>query len=276
MTSTGSLATTDESRTHQSMTTSRQPKGVPVGGQFAATPHSEGAVTLAKPRNPDQLARVTSLLAAEAVQWEQEKFRLAKGSEARTARRRRLSGARAASRILSEFPDAATVTYTRDPGNGIVSLDEIADDEGRPLYYGEDLNGSVLAGTSREINRRIAVRQGLRQLMGQALPPDYADQGIKVLYEDGDTEQLHLQTALTDGLAALEDEPSPAEASRQRVESALAQWNDPDDAHTRVRDMLTDLRHYAAEHGIDLDHALDRSYTVFLEEHNDPAFKEGF
>lgn len=68
---------------------------------------------------------------------------------------------------------------------------------------------------------------------------------------------------------------TPAQSAAQRVESALAQWNDPDDAQTRIRDMLTDLRHYAAANSIDLEQALDGSYRVFLEEHNDPAFTEG-
>lgn len=247
-----------------------------MGGQFAATAHAEGAVSLDQPGNPDQLARVTTLLAAEEVQWEQENNRLAKESEARKDRRRRLAGARAASRILNEFPDAATVRYTRDPQNGIITLEDIEDDKGYTLYDEEAMSGPVLAGTSEDINRRIAVRQGLRQLMGPKLPPAHTDQGITLVYEDGDTEQLHLQTAVADGLAVLEDEPTPAEASRQRVESAMAQWNDPDDADTRIRDMLTDLRHYAAAQGIDLENALEGSYEVFVQEHNDPAFKEGF
>jgi hypothetical protein len=37
---------TDERRTHQGMTTSRQPKGVPVGGQFATATHGEPSIIL--------------------------------------------------------------------------------------------------------------------------------------------------------------------------------------------------------------------------------------
>lgn len=256
------------------MTTSRQPKGIPVGGQFAATAHAEGAVSLNQSGNPDQLARVTSLLAAEEVQWEQENHRLARESEARKVRRRRLSGARTASSLLAEFPRAATVTYARNTRNGIVNLISVQDADGHTLYDSDDMNEGVLAGTGRDINRRVAARQSVRHLWGQTPPTGYTEQGITV--HENDTERLHLQTALTDGLAVLEDEPAPAEASKQRVESALAQWNDPDDAETRVRDMLTDLRHYAAAQGIDLENALEGSYEVFVQEHNDPAFKEGF
>jgi hypothetical protein len=60
------------------------------------------------------------------------------------------------------------------------------------------------------------------------------------------------------------------------MDAALAHWSETDDdPQTTMRDMLTDLRHYAAAHDLDLGEALDGSYQVFLEEHHDPAFKEG-
>jgi hypothetical protein len=261
------------------MTTSRQPKGIPVGGQFAATIHAEPDVSINTSASTfERLGAVTSLLAADEIRWESEKAQLAVDSEARTTRRRRLAGARAATKLLAQFPSAATVTYTRDPHNGIVTMDSIEDNEGYTLYNADDMAKGVLPGNSRDISRRVAARQGVRQLMGTTPPPRHADQGITVLEAGGGTERLNLQTALDDGLAFLEaEELTPAQASVQRVETALGQWNDPgEDAQTRVRDMLTDLRHYAAANDIDLGHALDRSYEVFSEEHNDPAFKEGF
>lgn len=44
---------------------------------------------------------------------------------------------------------------------------------------------------------------------------------------------------------------------------------DPDNK-SALRDVLTDLRHWADENEVDLYAALDRSYTVYLQEKADP------
>jgi len=90
-------------------------------------------------------------------------------------------------------------------------------------------------------------------------------------------ERLHLATTLEDGLGVLEaEELTPEQSSAQRMNAALSQWSETDDdPQTTMRDLLTDLRHHAAANNLDLGEALDGSYEVFLEEHNDPTFKEG-
>lgn len=247
-----------------------------MGGQFAATAHAEADLSIGAPDTLfERLGDVTLRLAEDEVRWEAEKARLAAESEARTIRRRRLAGARAASRLLSSFPGAVSVTYSRDPRNGLVAMESIDDHNGQPIYTAEDSIRGILPGNHREQDRRVSSRQGVRQLMGTTPPPDHGAQGITIL-DDG-RERLHLQTALDDGLDFLEaEELTPDKAAAQRVEAALSQWNDQgEDLHTRVRDMLTDLRHFATAYEIDLGEAFDHSYEVFLEEHHDPAFKEG-
>ncbi|MET4143788.1 hypothetical protein [Arthrobacter sp. UYCo732] len=260
------------------MTETRQPKGIPSGGQFAPGTRTEPDVRIRYPHGTtsEQLETVTALLTVDEARWEEQKAQRASQSEARTTRRRRLSGVRAAAQLIAEFPDAAYVDYTRDPINGITTLESIEDSEGYTLYDAKDMDGPVFAGNDRDSRRRIAARQGVGKLRGVNPPPNHTDQGISV--REGDTERIHLPTALEDGLVLLEAEQlSPQQLSEQRVTEAMTNWSDTDEEpQTMVRDMLTDLRHYAAANNIDLGQALDGSYQVFLEEHHDPAFKEGF
>jgi antitoxin (DNA-binding transcriptional repressor) of toxin-antitoxin stability system len=256
----------------------RVSKGVPAGGEFTATAHTEPAVELVPHRSAsEQIAQVTAALVNFDARWETEKADLAAQSEAHTQRRRRFSGARTASRLLKDFPDAVTMTYTRDPLNGLITMESIEDANDYTLFDASEMDGSAFAGSPDEVRRKVAVRQSVRRLSGATLPPEHAAQGITVQESHG-TETIHLPTALADGYAQLEaEELTPEQTSAQRIQAALSHWDETDDdPQTTMRDLLTDLRHHAAANGLDLGEALDGSYKVFLEEHNDPAFKEGF
>jgi hypothetical protein len=259
------------------MSTERQPKGIPAGGQFAATTHPEPGVALQPNGTSEQLAQVTAALANFDARWETEKADLDTQTEAHKQRRRRFSGARAASRLLQDFPDAATMTYTRDPLNGITAMESIEDANGYTLFDASEMDGSSFAGSEEEVRRKVAARQSANRLMGTTLPPEHAAQGITVQENHG-TETIHLPTALKDGYVQLEaEELTPEQSSAKRMNAALSHWSETDDdPQTTMRDLLTDLRHYAAANDLDLGEALDGSYQVFLEEHHDPAFKEGF
>jgi hypothetical protein len=258
------------------MSTERQPKGIPAGGQFAATAHPEPYGVLQSNGTSEQLAQVTAALVAFDARWETEKAGLDAQAEAHKQRRRRFSGARAASRLLQDFPDAATMTYTRDPLNGIITMETIEDANGYTVFEADEMDGSAYGGSEDEVRRKVAVRQACGRLMGTVPPPEHAAQGIAVQESHG-TETIHLATALEDGYLQLEaEELTPEQSSAQRMKAALAHWDETDDdPQTTMRDLLTDLRHHAAANNLDLGKALDGSYQVFLEEHHDPSFKEG-
>lgn len=259
------------------MNDARQPKGIPAGGQFAAATHTEPAVELNGPGTPgERVALVTAALVSFDARWESEKTELAAQSEAHAQRRRRLSGARAACRLLEDFPDAATMTYTRDPLNGIITMESIDNANGYTLFDDSEMDGSPYGGSAEEVRRKVAVRQSVNRLIGKTPPPEHAAQGITVEESHG-TETIDLRAALEDGYLQLEAEDlTPQQASAERMKAALSNWDETDDdPQTTMRDLLTDLRHYAAAHDLDLGEALDGSYRVFVEEHNDPAFKEG-
>lgn len=204
------------------MTTARQPKGVPVGGQFAVTAHPEPGVALQPHGGSEQLTDVTAPLAHYDARWKTEKADLDAQTEAHTQRRRRLSGARMASRLLQDFPDAASMTYTRDPLNGLVTMESIEDANEYTLFDDSEMDGSAFGGSPEEARKKVAVRQSVRQLMGVTLPPDHTAQGITVQEASG-TERIHLPTALEDGRRVLNAEDlTPEQSSAQRMDAALA------------------------------------------------------
>jgi hypothetical protein len=257
------------------MTEARQPKGIPAGGQFAATAHTEPELGLYPVGSVgDLLAKADSALAADGSRWDATKEALRTEDLERQQRRGRIAGVRAASRILNVLPEAATLSYTRNPVSGITTLDEIRNVDNNTIYSIDDLAGSAFRGRrTEEGERREAIRDAVRLLAGTSQPPEHGAQGITV---HSNHERLDLATALEDGLGVLDaEELTPEQESTKRVETALAVFDTGEDPETTLRDMFTDLRHYAAKNGVDLGWALDRSYAHFVNESNDPSFKEG-
>lgn len=226
------------------MNESRQPKGIPAGGQFAATSH------------PEPEARLHPAVS--------------------TGEARRIAGVRAASLILDRIPEADVLWYTHNPARGIGRLDQLRDGSGRVIYSGDDMDYPVSRTRQpKEAERRAAVREAVRLLAGPYVPPEHDAQGASAHLKH---ERLHLPTFLEYGPQVLDAEDlTPAQSSAQRMNATLSHWTETGgDPQTTMRDLLTDLRHYAAANNLDLGQALDGSYKVFLEEHSDPAFKEGF
>lgn len=246
-------------------------------GQYTFKQQSEAGLALAPAAIGERLAEVDAALAHYDARWEAEKADLAAQSEAHAQRRRRLSGARTASRLLKDFPDAATMTYTRDPLNGITTMESIEDANGYTLFDDSEMDGSGFASSPEEVRRKVAVRQSIRRLTGTTPPPEHTAQGITIQESHG-TETIHLPTALEDGYVQMDAEDlTPEQASAQRTDAAMSHWIESQDhLQEAVRDMFTDMRHYAKKHGVDLNDAFWKSQDVFQDETNDPTFKEGF
>lgn len=257
----------------------RQPQGIPAGGQFAATSHTEPEAGL-HPEDSigERLAEVNAALAVNRSHWSAEQERLRQEDLEHTLRRRRLAGVRSAAMILKHLPEADVLSYTRTPVLGTTTLDEIRAVNDNVIYSADDLDNPASRGHylfHEAAERRAAVREAVRLLAGTEPPPEYDAQGITV---HSNHERLHLATALDDGLGFLQaEELTPQQASAERITAALSQWSETnDDPQTTMRDLLTDLRHHAAANNLDLGKAMDGSYQVFLGEHHDPVFKEGF
>ncbi|WP_427019390.1 hypothetical protein ACQCSX_22115 (plasmid) [Pseudarthrobacter sp. P1] len=256
------------------MSAARHPGGIPAGGQFAATAHAEPGVALhagGSPRN--ELERGMARWAALKGGWDREADDLQTQSERLRGRRGRLAGAGAANTLLTGFPRAAVLTYTRNTKTGLTELDGIYDASGASLLGNEDLSDAQSPNRPTREQWSCAERS-VRHLEGTSLPNPEA-QGISSL---GDVvERLHLDTALEDALAYMGDEGrTPAQASNDRMRRALQSWSETvDDPQTTFRDLLTDMRHYANGHGIDLDQALEDSRAMHAFETTSADFTGG-
>lgn len=69
-------------------------------------------------------------------------------------------------------------------------------------------------------------------------------------------------------------EPTPEQASAKRAVAALAVTEEGQGIEVTMRDLFTDLRHYADARGIDIHNVLDESFDYYRHEKQDPAFKE--
>lgn len=71
-------------------------------------------------------------------------------------------------------------------------------------------------------------------------------------------------------------ELTPAQSSAKRAAAAMAACDEGQGTETTMRDLLTDLRHYADANGIDIYQAMDESHGYYLHEKADPSFTEVF
>jgi hypothetical protein len=117
-------------------TTARQPKGIPAGGQFAATAHAEPAVALTgRPDRPKSV--MDHYLDRESVQnrrWrlQQQMDRLDKIQAAHSLRG-------VAALLLARYPDAATLRIGEDPdGHDPYVPVSLADKDGALLELSRD------------------------------------------------------------------------------------------------------------------------------------------
>ncbi|MET4143780.1 hypothetical protein [Arthrobacter sp. UYCo732] len=69
---------------------------------------------------------------------------------------------------------------------------------------------------------------------------------------------------------------TPEQSSAKRAAAAVAIVDEGQGKEYAMRDLFTDLRHYADKHGIDIYKAMDDSLGLYQHETTDPSFKEGY
>ncbi|MHA7295168.1 hypothetical protein [Arthrobacter sp. HLT1-21] len=228
----------------------RQPQGIPVGGQFAATSHPEPDLSLDA---SDQTALDPAVENLTAWATEQE--------DAMLDIQRGISNAGmsvVARTVRAKYPQAATLqTFLQ------------TDDEATYLRVGsvEDANHQPLDREAAAFVDDLALEQGRIYMLRFAADPvdlkKFAD------WVPGKADPLDL--------APPEDDLTPEQSSKKRMDTALTGWGDvDDDKQVQMRDLLIDLRHHADREDIDLHDALDRSYVYYLEEKNDDDFRNGY
>jgi hypothetical protein len=115
------------------MTIARQPQGIPAGGQFAATAHAEPQITLP----PGSASAEDFVRERDALRERRDQAKEYAGDLDRLAQRVAIRGA--ASTILTEYPDAATLRISENPdGENQYDVISITAADGRTLAHVDD------------------------------------------------------------------------------------------------------------------------------------------
>lgn len=212
----------------------RQPQGIPVGGQFAAQPHTEAGVALAQ-RPQSEIAKE----AAEAAKLLDEQREFQRRQMVLTARRHQaIACAAAAHHVLQKHPDAAVLVFeVRDErpyritevfnanGNRATKkpAGDWADDAVREIRAESIYDLGYAAGIDtdgRELRVEIATALPAAAAVLAAPTPDLAERPLtaedqKVLAEAADDAYSYVSGALHGDLGALSDEQEAALKKRR-------------------------------------------------------------
>jgi hypothetical protein len=221
--------------------------GVPAGGQFTATAHSDAVPSLGT-----TAADPLDALAAARLRIEGQKQYLKAQEEALKAGTDRIAGGSAAAKLLEQFPTAATATYSRNNFNQMTFL-ALHDHEGTLLMDEDRISGSGRYDPSVQ-NERFAIYAAMRHLNDVDLEA-LKSQGVMA---NGSNEVLHLDAAIASVSAGLDVDPDPytdplsahsrmilvdaAKEGRQKIGGAL--YGDEGVLDPEVEE---DLRHRAAQ-----------------------------
>lgn len=200
------------------MTTSRQPKGIPVGGQFAAHAHQESGVALAA-GTPSRAELIDTLQQFDADTRAQKRA-LQEASLEVDKNRGAVGAALAALELKKAFPTAGAIRFDRiaTGGQGIAVNPEVLEDDGTRLYR----NGPF--------DSMLNVPDSFRQPLERALShissvrdEDLKAQGFrKVELPRGTAYELNFENALT--LAAARGLPAAPLDRKQALDlSTLGQ-----------------------------------------------------
>lgn len=184
--------------------------GVPSGGEFKATAHSDAVPSLTAPA----IDPIDALSAAR-LRIEAQKQHLKAQEAALKASTDRIAGASAASRLLEHYPTAVKATYRRNQFDQMTFL-ALHDEEGILLMDEDRISGSGRYDPSVQ-NDRFAIYAAMRQLNDVDLI-SLTNQGVEPL-ADG-TEVLDLKAAIASIPDATDQESDP--------------YTDPLTAHDRM------------------------------------------
>lgn len=240
-------------------TIARQPQGIPAGGQFAPTSHSEPAVGLggSSPAVPvefrgsidlreSEFGRLPELPASVGTPEVTFGFDIDGNLETRVA------------------VDGSTMAFWTDP-----MTDEITNTiESGHSGEGEIAPWSTIASYD-DFEKTRTWAESVHERIDGATFGVLADATTAA----GTKEAI---VAFATGNAAPAEKPTPQQESARRAAAAMAVCEEGQGADITMRDLLTDLRHYADAHGIDINQAFESSFVYHRHEKTDPTFKEGY
>jgi hypothetical protein len=239
-------------------TIARQPQGIPVGGQFAPTFHSEPAIGLHSNPSPAVPVSFTG-----SIDLRESEF----------GRLPELPASVGTPEVTFGFDvDGKLETRVTVDGSTMAFWnDDIADEVTNTIESGHSGEGEIAPWSN------IAEYDDFEKTRTWA----------ESVHERIDGTTFHL---LADATASNETrkaiiafatghgEPganlTPEQASAKRAATAMAAVEEGQGKQDTMRDLFTDLRHYADAQGIDIYQALDESLEYYQHEKKDPGFKD--
>lgn len=174
----------------RSMTTSRQPAGIPIGGQFAATAHAEPGITLSPGASTAEVIETLQRYDADTRARQRE---LRDAAYQIDTERGKVGAALAAIELRQAYPAAAVIRFIRiGHRTGGVAVDpDIRDGYDRKLYH--DPYGSIM---SLPEDQRRPLEKAMSHL-SDISDDDLESQGIRrVKRPQGYIHELNLDAAL--------------------------------------------------------------------------------
>ncbi|MEH0110666.1 hypothetical protein V6N00_13230 [Tersicoccus sp. MR15.9] len=219
----------------------RVQRGVPEGGEFAATSHGEPTISLSAP---------TTRQAADATRYAVDQHRQLEAiAQANSTRIGVMAAQGLAASIRGRHPEATTITFTApDDDRHEYALEGVQDADGNELDVEFETD-------------EIELGYQVRRCLGEA---DFIDSDYN--------HELDRNVATVDIDAALAYRPEQQTAAERGEDIVTAyaatQYGVHEEVDDRiiVRDLLTDLHHWSDREGVDLNERNEAAGKVAWEE----------
>jgi hypothetical protein len=239
-------------------TIARQPQGIPAGGQFAPTFHSEPAIGLHS--NPSTPVPVSF-----------------KGSidlrESEFGRLPELPASVGTPEVSFSYDVDGNLETRVTVGGSTMAFwnDDMADEITNTIESGHSGEGEIAPWSTIASYDDFEQTRTWAESVHERI--DGATFGV-LADATTSTETSKAIIAFATGQGSTAPELTPEQSSAKRAAAAMAVCEEGQGADITMRDLFIDLRHYADAHGIDIYQAMDDSLKVYQHEKTDPGFKE--
>lgn len=239
-------------------TIARQPQGIPVGGQFAPTTHTEPdiglntaaqAVSVPFQGSIDLHERAFGSLPALPASVGTPEVAFGFNIDGKLETHVTVGGSKMsfwnndmADEITNTVESGRSGEHEEAPWSGITEYEDWQQTRTWAESVHERIHGATLEVMSTAVDTQAARASIIGFATGRA----------------GDLTKL-----------------TPLQDSSSRAAAAIAVADEGQGKEATMRDLLTDLRHYADAHGIDIDKALEESANYFRHERLSTIFAEG-
>lgn len=236
---------------------SRQPQGIPVGGQFAPTAHAEPGIALKSP------SPALSVPFQGSIDLHENAF----GSLPK------LPASVGAPEVTFGFDiDGKLETHVTVDGSTMSFWnDDMADQITNTIESGRGGEGEAAPWSNIAENgdweqTRIWAESVHERIHGANLE-------VLTTAVSNDTARASIVTFAT-GRSEASVKLTPEQESDRRAAAAMAVVDEGQGSQDTMRDLFTDLRHYADARGMDFQKALEDSSEYYRHEKTSPSFKE--